>query len=104
MLLFVMDAQLDAPCGLVGRAFAVKPRDGIFHVPAVGEDVIDAGTREGGPQFLFRLIGDAVVITVEEPKEVGMEGAIAGEVLAKNEGFKEPGGVGEMPLCRARLR
>ena len=104
MLLLVMDSQLDALGCFLGHALLVEPRDGIFYVSAVGKNVVDSGTREGGAQLLFRLVGDVVVITVEEPEEVGMEGAIAGEVFAKNEGFKEPRGVGQVPFCRACLR
>ena len=103
VLLLVMDAQLDTLGCFVRHAVLVELRDGIFHVLAVGEDGIDAGAREGGAQFLLRLIGDVVVITVEEPEEIRMEGLIAGEVFAENEGFEEPGGVGQVPFGGARL-
>src|SRR6476469_4802935 len=104
MLLLMENAQVDTLGCFVGQALVVVPRDGIFYVSAVGKNVVEFGTREGGAQLLFRLVGDVVVITVEEPEEVGMEGAIAGEVFTKNEGFKEPRGVGQVPFCRACLR
>ena len=103
VLLLMMDAQLDA-LGRLGRHTAlIELCDGIVHVPAIGEDSIDTGAREEGASFLLRLIGDVVVITVEEPEEVRIAGLIAGEVFAENECFEEPGGVGQMPFGGAGL-
>ena len=104
VLLLVMDSQLDALGRCGGHASLVQAHDRVLHVLAVGEDLLDAGTREGGAQLFLWLIGDVVVIAVEEPEEVRMEWLVAVEVFAEDEGFEEPSGVGEMPFYRARLR
>ncbi len=104
VLLLVMDSQLDALGRFGGHAALVEAHDGIFHVLAIGEDLLDAGAGEGGAQLFLRLIGDVVVIAVEEPEEVRMEWLVAVEVFAEYECFEEPCGVGEVPFCWARLR
>src|ERR1700679_179944 len=65
---------------------------------AVGENLLDAGTREGSTQLFLRLIGDVVVIAVEEPEEVRMEGPVVSKIFAQDESFEEPGGMGQMPF------
>ena len=44
VLLLVMNSQLDTLCCFGRQAFLVEPRDGVFHVLAVGEYGVDAGT------------------------------------------------------------
>ncbi len=46
----------------------------------------------------------ADVIGVEQEGEVGVEGLVAGAVLAEQELLEEPGGVGAVPFGRAGIR
>jgi hypothetical protein len=69
------------------------------HVMAVGEDLVGGGAREGGAQLLLRLLGNGVVVAIEKPDEILMKRLIGANEFAQDEGFKEPGGVREVPLC-----
>src|ERR1700742_2732179 len=73
-------------------------------MPSIVEDDLERWPRERRAELLLRLGGDVVVIAVEQPKEVRMEGPIAGQIFAQNEGFEEPGGVRQVPFCWAGLR
>ena len=103
VLLLVMDSQLDALGCFCGHAALLEAHDAILHVLAISEDLLDAGPGKGGAKLFLRLIGDVVVITVEEPEEVRMEWLVAGEVFAEDKSFEEPGGVGQMPFGGAGL-
>jgi len=106
VLLLVMEAQGDALAGFVGevaRGFE-EGGDGGVDVGAVGEDVGEWGAGEGGAEPFLGHVAEGVVVAVEEPVEVGVEGFVAGEKVAEDKGFEEPGGVGEVPFDWARLR
>ena len=77
--------------------------DGGVDVGAVGEDGVEGRAREGGAQFFLGHVAEGVVVAVEEPEEVGVEGLVGGDELAEDEGLKEPAGVGEMPFDGAGL-
>jgi hypothetical protein len=82
MLLLMVNAELDPLRRFARHTRCIEASDGVFNVPAIREDGIERRTREGGAQLFLRLIGDVVVIAVEEPEEVGMKGLIAGEIFA----------------------
>ncbi len=104
VLLLVLEAERDATGGFVFERVLQQHDHGGVDVSAVGEDGVERRAREGGAKLLLRHVAERVVVAVEEPAEVGMEGLVAGDELAEDEGLEEPAGVGEMPLDRARLR
>ena len=102
VLLLVMEAEGDAAETLFwGVRRFEKTTDGGVDVEAVGEDVVEWRAREGGAELFFRHLAEGVVVAVEEPVEVGVEGFVAGEEVAEDEGLEEPACVGEVPLCGA---
>ena len=70
---------------------------------AVGEDGVEGRAGEGGAELLLGHVAEGVVVAVEEPAEVGMEGLVGGDELAEDEGLEEPAGVGEVPFDWAGL-
>ena len=103
VLLLVLEAKDDAASGFVFERVLEERSDGGVDVGAVGEDGLERRAREGSAEFFFRHITERVVVAVEEPEEVGMEGLVAGEELTEDEGLKEPTGVGEVPFDGAGL-
>jgi hypothetical protein len=103
VLLLVFEAEDDALDGVAFYCFLQEAGHAGVDVPAIGEDGFERGAREGCAEFLFGHVPEGVVVAVEEPAEVGMEGLIAGEELAENKGFEEPAGVGEVPFDGAGL-
>ncbi len=77
--------------------------DGGVDVGAVGEDVVEGRAGEGGAELLLGHVAEGVVVAVEEPVEVGVEGLVGGDELAEDEGLEEPAGVGEVPFDWAGL-
>ena len=73
-------------------------------VGAVGEDVGEGRAGETGAEGFGGHVAEGVVVGVEEPVEVRVEVLVVGEEFAQDEGLKEPGGVGEVPLGGAGLR
>ena len=65
---------------------------------AVGEDGFERRAGEGGAEFFLRHLAERVVVAVEEPAEVGVEGLVVGDELGEDEGLEEPAGVGEVPF------
>ena len=98
MLLLVFEAQGDAAGGLVFEGMLEERGHGGVDVCPVGEDGVERRAGEGGAELLFGHVAEGVVVAVEEPVEVGMEGFVGGDELAEDEGLEEPAGVGEMPL------
>ena len=78
--------------------------DGCIHVGAVGEDGVRRRAGEAGAEVLGGHVAEGVVVGVEEPREVRMEGLVLGREGSEDKGFKEPAGMGEMPLDGAGLR
>ncbi len=105
VLLLVLEAEGDAAEGLgVGRGGALEEAgDGGVDVGAVGEDGVERRAGEGGAELLLGHVAEGVVVAVEEPAEVGVEGLVAGEEVGEDEGLEEPAGVGEVPLGGAGL-
>ena len=104
VLLLVLEAQGHAPGGFVVHGLRQKPFDGVVDVSPVGEDLIERWPGEAGAQLLLGHVAKRVVVGVEEPEKVGMEGLVAGKEVAQQECLKEPGGVGEVPFNWTRLR
>ncbi len=93
VLLLVLEAEDDAALGFVFGRTTEEALDSGVDVAAVGEDLVEGRTREGGAQLLFRHLAEGPVVGVEEPAEFGIEGMIAGNKLGEDEGLEEPGGV-----------
>ena len=102
VLLLVLEAEDDAAGGFVFRAIE-EAFDGGVDVGAVGEDGVEGRAGEGGAEFLLGHVAEGVVVAVEEPVEVGVEGVVGGDELAEHEGLEEPTGVGQMPFDWAGL-
>ena len=98
MLLLVLEAEGDAAGGFVFEGMLEEAVDGGVDVGAVGEDGVERRAGEGGAELLLGHVAEGVVVAVEEPVEVGMEGLVGGDELAEDEGLEEPAGVGEVPL------
>ncbi len=71
---------------------------------AIGEDGVKGRAGEGCAKLLLRHISQGVVVTVEEPEEVRMEGPVGGDELAEDESLEEPAGMGQVPFDWAGLR
>ena len=69
---------------------------------AITQNLFQPGPRKRSPQPLFRKCRKALVVAVEEPGKIRIEEPIAGQKLAQNKRLKEPGGVRQVPLGRAR--
>ncbi len=108
MLLLVLEAERDSADGFVrdrlARILTQERADRCIDVSAIGEDLVEGGTGEGGAKLLLRHVTEGVVVAVEEPLKVRMEGLVVGEKVAKDEGLEEPRGVSEVPFDGARLR
>ncbi len=98
VLLLVLEAKRDAAQRLIFRCFLQQARDTGIDVPAIAEDFVERRARKRRAQLFFRHFAEALVIAVEEPAEVRMERRVIGDKLTENEGFKEPGRMGEMPF------
>ena len=98
MLLLVLEAEGDAAGGFVFEGMLEEAGHRGIDVGAVGEDGVEGRTGEGGAELLLGHVAEGVVVAVEEPVEVGVEGFVGGDELAENEGLEEPAGVGEVPL------
>ena len=80
-----------------------QANDGGIDMLPVGDDVGEGWPGEAGAQLLLGHVAKGLVVAVEEPAEVRVEGLVGGHKLTENKGFKEPGGVGEVPLHRGRF-
>lgn len=98
VLLFVLEAEDDAALGFVGCDVGEEALDGGVNVTSVGEDLVEGRAGEGGAELLFGHLAEGAVVAIEEPFEVGVEGLVASYELREDEGFEEPGGVGEVPF------
>ncbi len=103
VLLLVLEAEDDAAGGLVLYGLLQEAGHGCVDVGAVGEDGVEGRAGEGGPELLLGHVAERVVVAVEEPAELGMEGLVGGDELAEDEGLEEPAGVGEVPFDGAGL-
>ncbi len=103
VLLLVLEAEDDAAGGFVFDGMLEEAVDGGVDVGAIGEDGVEGRAGEGGAELFLGHVAEGVVVAVEEPAEVGMEGLVAGDELAEDEGLEEPAGVGEVPFDGAGL-
>jgi hypothetical protein len=100
MLLLMFEAKGDAAGGFGGeivRGFK-QAGDLCIDMCPVGEDVPERWAGEAGAERFGGHVSEGVVVGVEEPVEVGVEVGVVREEFAEDEGLKEPGGVGEVPL------
>ncbi len=103
VLLLVLEAEGDAAGGFVFEWVLEEAVHGGVDVGAVGEDGVERRAGEGGAELLLGHVAEGVVVAVEEPVEVGVEGLVGGDELAEDEGLEEPAGVGEVPFDGAGL-
>ena len=108
VLLLVFEAKAYTTTGLdagggVWQGLEQARNRGV-HMGAVGEDVRDGRARKAGAEGFGGHVAEGVVVGVEEPVEVGVEVGVVGEKFAEDEGLKEPGSVGQVPLGGAGLR
>ena len=103
MLLFVLEAQRDAPRSFILQRMLHQDNHCGVDVRAIAQNDIQRRPRERGAQFLLRHFAQRVVVAVEEPVKFRVEGLVPGNELTQDEGLEEPAGVGEMPLHRTRL-
>ena len=98
MLLFMLDPEFDQHKRL-GR----KRRQGVNYRPidrpSPVAHLIEAGPADHPAAGAGLAVSLALVIAVEEKGPALVEEAVAGDEIAKHEGFQEPTAVGEVPLC-----
>ena len=83
VLLLVVQAEHDALARGLGDIAGGKVFHRRIHMMPVGENFFGGGAREGGAQLFLGLGGYGVVVAVEEPEEIGMEGAVGGDEFAR---------------------
>lgn len=97
VLLFVMQAERDEIVRRFGEARHRARHRGIDMV-APGEDVGERGARQQAARGAVVAIALCLVITVEQIGIAIVVEAIAGDVIAQQEGFEKPRRVREMPF------
>ncbi len=103
MLLLVIDAELDKFRRLRRKWRVEQAVERLIDRSAIGAHLMAGGPREQSA-LRPRVPGaDALVIGIEAVLEALVEHAIAGQEALQHESLEEPGGVGEMPLGRARI-
>ena len=70
---------------------------------AIGDDVVQPGTRDQSALRARMLVADRVVIRIEQHAKRRMEWPVPGNVRHQHEGLEEPAGVRQMPFDRARI-
>src|SRR5208282_4987384 len=98
MLLFVVHAQFDPAQGLGMGIIFEQPLQMEIDMLAKAENLIEGRSRERRAQALLGKCRKTLVIAVEQPMKIRIEGLVSGQKLTQNEGLKEPGGMGKMPL------
>ena len=103
MLLLVVEPQGDQlrQPGLAG--IAEQTLHGLVDVGAIARDLVDARTRQEAALGSRMARPHRLVVRVEDVGVRIVEGAVAGRVLAEDEGLEEPGHVGPVPLRRAHV-
>jgi len=97
-VLFVLDAEFDQiQRGLRQSPFQPQVQ-GRVDVATVGQHGFQAGPLNRPAQRTRMARSDGVVIGVEEKAVALVEGLVAGIAGPEDELFKEPAGVGEVPL------
>jgi hypothetical protein len=105
VLLLVLQSELDERLGLGAQAGSAEQRDhGPVDIVAVGDHLGQGRAREHAALGPRMPRADRVVVGVVQHAVRRLEYPIAGQVRLEHESLEEPGGVGEMPLHRARVR
>jgi hypothetical protein len=105
VLLLVVEAELHHP-QQTGRVVgpALQPREQLpVDGRAEAHHLVEGRAREETAPGTGVLGTHRVVIGVEQEAVVGVEGAAPGPGPLEHEGLEEPGGVGQVPLHRARV-
>ena len=105
VLLLVLQAQLDQGTqrGIV-RHVRQQARHAGIHIGPVGQHFMERGARKQ-PPLRARVLGPhTVVVRVEKHPERGRKRRKPGLVRFEHEGFKKPGGVGQVPFGGAGVR
>jgi hypothetical protein len=100
VLLFVLQSELEQVGRHVVRGEQLE--NGVIDVTPVREHVVEARAREHAALGARVLVAYGVVIGIEQYPVRRVEALVA-RPLREQEGFKEPGGVREVPLRRARV-
>ena len=99
MLLLVVEAELDQR-----QRGSAKPRqrrrNGLVDMGATGEDLVQARAAEHAAARARVALALALVIGIEQIGPALVAQAIAGDMVAQDEGLEEPAGVGEVPFGR----
>ena len=107
MLLLVIEADFDQRHQLCERVLAGLVKE--FHhrgvdMPAVGGDLVGAGTGQVAALVAGVPRAGADIIGIEQKRVIGVKRLVALAVLAEQELLEEPGGMGAVPFRRARVR
>ena len=107
MLLLVVQPDLDQwrqSAELVFASLAEEFDDRGIDMAAIGADLVGAGPGDVAAMIAGMAGAGADVIGIEQEGEVGVEGPVAGGVLAEQELLPEPGGMRPVPFRGARVR
>src|SRR5262249_30480070 len=103
VLLLVIDAELDELSRLGPKRLLEQPAKRLVDESTIGTHLIGGGTRKQAAFGTWLPRAYALVIGVEAIFEALVEHLVAGKKAFQDEGFKEPGGVREMPFGWARV-
>ncbi len=100
MLLLVIEAELEQRMPIAAVPLDQVDR-GLGDMATIGQDLLDAGTRDHAALRARMARPDGLVVGVEEIFVGRIVDAIVARVRAQQEGLEEPRRVCEMPLGRA---
>src|SRR2546423_1809911 len=103
MLLLMIQSNLNQRSGTLIRNFEVA-QHGFVNVRAIGVNLIQARTRHQSARAAIGMRSKLLVVGIEKLLVSGIEGFIPGSARAKDESLEKPGGVRQMPFCRATVR
>ena len=98
VLLLMIQAQNNTGPRILGDIAAGKVLHRRIHMMPIRKDLLRRRSRKRRPQLLLRLLGNRVVVAIEEPDEIRMKRTVPRSKFAEHESFEEPGGVRQMPL------
>src|SRR5688500_1114690 len=104
MLLLMMYPQLDDVGHCVLRRFLLEDACHLaVHMPAIGEDLVQAGPRQETALGSRVARADRNVIRIEQHPELRMEWRVTVDRALQYEGLEKPARMGEVPLRRTRV-
>src|SRR4051794_32744953 len=103
MLLLMIQSNLNQRRGTLIRDFQVA-QHGFVDVRAIGVNLIQTRSRHQSTRATIGMRSKLLVVGVEKLLVSGIEECISGIVRAEDESLEKPGGVRQMPFCRATVR